>query len=727
MMGDVRNQGHHHNHGRQMQVNYNTPGLVRPAKRYPTQHMFGYVDDYGPSVNRHPAPFSNNHPHQYRTFQTRGHNALPISHPGVTPVDERLQSQPNFSGPQKSMSPLSHDAAVPMQQSQPTPQFSANRYANNNTQSATNSAIPKNLNHESNINSTIESNNPNQQLTQRQAGSGPTSVVPEARQDREMIVQEPRLNHHDFSSMHKPYSAQHPQQQQQHGQYGGQSYMHHRVYPNSMHADLQNLKHRQSPLGGVAPPLIHRHYHGHLDRGVSVDYRIQAGRKAETHLPGSHHRIDQERPNNHWQPHLPHPPPLNAKHGFQLPKYDFKSATDDSRATAAEGLKSTQPLSTDPSPPPSPPPAPSAQALLRQKLREQGAKKKTMETVGTNMPGSSTDPKASESTSLSEALVTSNNSSNNHFRPIALGDRGNVPTDSSLDPKADSSNMKNTSKQEDITADAASILLQLGSVIKRSSDNSENRDPSGQTTSEKEVMLALKTDALDLKSEPSTDSMESGLSEAITAFNKQKVDTDFPCAVPDRYPTRLALPDDNTQLNALHCFLRTELLEVFVVRKSNRKSPCHSPSSSVGRVGLRCVHCAMLRRTPQESREDAPMAVFYPKSIAEIYRLVTSWQRCHLRKCKNVPPAVRNRWQTLRETDRSRGKTHYWVTSAKQIGLMDCQSRSGGIRFVPNFDPKTLPIDTKLTPSSSEIAKKAASIAAAMAGNDGDNSNVLNT
>jgi hypothetical protein len=129
--------------------------------------------------------------------------------------------------------------------------------------------------------------------------------------------------------------------------------------------------------------------------------------------------------------------------------------------------------------------------------------------------------------------------------------------------------------------------------------------------------------------------------------------------------------------------LRSELLEIFVVEKSQTKSPTHSPGSSVGRVGLRCVHCAMARKV-REDRDEAPMAVFYPKSIAEIYRLVTSWQRCHLRKCRSLPPSVRQQWQVLRESDKSRGKTHYWVTSAKQIGLVDCVSRAGGVRFGPN-------------------------------------------
>lgn len=156
----------------------------------------------------------------------------------------------------------------------------------------------------------------------------------------------------------------------------------------------------------------------------------------------------------------------------------------------------------------------------------------------------------------------------------------------------------------------------------------------------------------------------------------------LPARVPKNYPTRLALPEDESKLNSLHCFIRAHLLEIFVVAQSMEMSPTHRASSSVGRVGLRCVHCAIARkRGAGEINNEAPMAVFYPKCVSEIYRLVTSWQRCHLRKCRNVPPPVRAEWDKLRETDKTRGKTVYWVTSAQQIGLIDCQSRAGGVRF----------------------------------------------
>ncbi len=212
----------------------------------------------------------------------------------------------------------------------------------------------------------------------------------------------------------------------------------------------------------------------------------------------------------------------------------------------------------------------------------------------------------------------------------------------------------------------------LGSFVSHSAPNRLKAIEASSSIDDDATIATVEgTDcAPDLTSEPSADSIDQN-------------DSEFPAVIPKNYPTRLALKYDDRKLNSLHCFLRSELLEIFVVQKSSQKSPTHSPGSSVGRVGLRCVHCAMIQRS-KENREEAPMAVFYPKSISEIYRLVTSWQRCHLRKCRNLPPAVRAQWQSLRDNDKSRGKTHYWITSAKEIGLIDCQSRAGGIRFGPN-------------------------------------------
>jgi hypothetical protein len=157
---------------------------------------------------------------------------------------------------------------------------------------------------------------------------------------------------------------------------------------------------------------------------------------------------------------------------------------------------------------------------------------------------------------------------------------------------------------------------------------------------------------------------------------------DFPCAVPVNFPTSLALLNDCCKLNSLHCFLREKVLEVFVVSSSdNRVKFLHTSSSSAGRVGFRCKFCAEARPgTDSAPENEVPMAVFYPKSLSEIYRLVTSWQRCHVRKCRNMPLHLRKEWLELRH-DKARGKTSYWAESAHAIGLVDCASKAGGIRF----------------------------------------------
>jgi hypothetical protein len=309
-----------------------------------------------------------------------------------------------------------------------------------------------------------------------------------------------------------------------------------------------------------------------------------------------------------------------------------------------------------------------------------------------------------------------------HGRPAPLAPNATtdrVLSDGSFGPLKERKNIQGGQLQKhtfplktptvDMTADAASILLELRSVMGQdgkdsNSNNEENDAPKTQdsaktmevenqpsTDDDAKMTLQCSTSCDTEQSCGSVPTLESDCAPDLTsepsADSTETTSSDFPCAYPENFPTRLALPHDEEKLNSLHCYLRSELLEIFVVQKSRNKSPTHSPGSSVGRVGLRCVHCAMVRKT-KEDRDEAPMAVFYPKSVAEIYRLVTSWQRCHLRKCRNLPPPVRSKWQALRDNDKSRGKTHYWVASAKEIGLLDCQSRAGGVRFANEDDKK---------------------------------------
>lgn len=88
-----------------------------------------------------------------------------------------------------------------------------------------------------------------------------------------------------------------------------------------------------------------------------------------------------------------------------------------------------------------------------------------------------------------------------------------------------------------------------------------------------------------------------------------------------------------------------------------------------GRVGLRCAHCAHVRR------KSTSKAAFYPLRIKNIYREVCAWQRIHFKNCKHVPHTVRQRYDHHKRIDPSRGKVKYWESSARTIGLENNPSR----------------------------------------------------
>jgi hypothetical protein len=220
-----------------------------------------------------------------------------------------------------------------------------------------------------------------------------------------------------------------------------------------------------------------------------------------------------------------------------------------------------------------------------------------------------------------------------------------------------------------VLVDDATLLLNL------------RTSPAGTCTSHDTLSLDFHGDHHTIATDNSTiATVESSFHKSVESGTPQAQAKPLP--VPKNYPRRLALEGDETQLNALHCYIRRSLLEIFVVeRKKNVTDMTPSTNSSAGRVGLRCMFCASARQSDPSGKNEAPMAVFYPRTVSEIYRLVTSWQRCHLRKCRNLPPSVRAEWNSVREAEKCRGKTSYWVDSAKQIGLVDCVSKAGGIRF----------------------------------------------
>lgn len=137
---------------------------------------------------------------------------------------------------------------------------------------------------------------------------------------------------------------------------------------------------------------------------------------------------------------------------------------------------------------------------------------------------------------------------------------------------------------------------------------------------------------------------------------------------------RIGLACDSLELNSLHCFVRSDLLELFVAGNGTKHS------MNTHQVGIRCVHCARVEKT----RDVATMASFFPKSLRDIYRSVGTWQRVHYRECEHIPKETRETYSKLKYNDPRRGRVQYWVSSARQLGLEDIGTTREGICFRPS-------------------------------------------
>lgn len=142
---------------------------------------------------------------------------------------------------------------------------------------------------------------------------------------------------------------------------------------------------------------------------------------------------------------------------------------------------------------------------------------------------------------------------------------------------------------------------------------------------------------------------------------------------------RLAAKGDKKNLNSLHCYVRKELLEVFVLDGSG--------DDQHYRMGIRCVHCGKLSK---EQRAGTSMSTFFPKSVEDLYRAVCTWQRIHFKACQHIPEDMKEEYWRLKDVDRTRGKKAHWIKSAKDMGFCNVDDDRSGVVWCPtvNTDPQ---------------------------------------
>ncbi|GFH55698.1 hypothetical protein CTEN210_12174 [Chaetoceros tenuissimus] len=136
----------------------------------------------------------------------------------------------------------------------------------------------------------------------------------------------------------------------------------------------------------------------------------------------------------------------------------------------------------------------------------------------------------------------------------------------------------------------------------------------------------------------------------------------FQQPVPEKLAKSLALSTDCENLNKLHQFVRSDLLEII---QENHK------------IGLQCIFC---KASPEPQSRSKIFPQYLENKGLGLYRKVCEWQRVHFKQCTHIPDAVKEKYDELKLADKSRGKVQYWEDSAKQIGLFN--KEGGGICFL---------------------------------------------
>lgn len=131
-------------------------------------------------------------------------------------------------------------------------------------------------------------------------------------------------------------------------------------------------------------------------------------------------------------------------------------------------------------------------------------------------------------------------------------------------------------------------------------------------------------------------------------------------------PKRLSLDTDKDNVNPLHCFVRSELLELVQVQEGD------GIGHFQGQIGLQCRFCT---HVPPNLRPRT--AQIFPKNLDTLYRKVCIWQRVHFtgdkqnEPCPNIPQEIRNQYKMKKEESNRRGHVTYWKQSALSLGLCD--------------------------------------------------------
>ena len=134
----------------------------------------------------------------------------------------------------------------------------------------------------------------------------------------------------------------------------------------------------------------------------------------------------------------------------------------------------------------------------------------------------------------------------------------------------------------------------------------------------------------------------------------------------------LSSPSDAAYLSSVACLMRSQL-EVFSATEADVQARATFgrlvQKISVGRVGIRCIHCL-----DRPAAEQVKGAVSYPSSIRMLNQATRNWQRYHWVACQFIPPSAREEFERLTSGKRpqsSKNSKEYWIRQSGEMGLVD--------------------------------------------------------
>ena len=185
----------------------------------------------------------------------------------------------------------------------------------------------------------------------------------------------------------------------------------------------------------------------------------------------------------------------------------------------------------------------------------------------------------------------------------------------------------------------------------------------------------------------------------------------------------ISLPEDRHYLTDIQCWIRQNLEFFSATTDDLRLSSGRRSSAVLGRVGIRCIHCAGARQNVQNEKPSPskaskffwpPASVSYPFNISGIHTACSQKTNLHFNHCPYLPVQEKALMKSLiqdgydRPNKRSKGGialAMYYTIAAKRIGIIDVED---GMRFGRDLQLDSLPFETIQAQVEEEMDKASA-------------------